>query len=120
ARGSGRFEHRNLRELRQALALVLEIRGIAEREHVVAPVHAKVVVDDDAAVLRFRYVEGGDEWIHFHTARPDDGATAELRAILRVDRAGSDLRHERIEEYADALLLEALHRDPREARVHAG
>src|SRR5207302_8291668 len=74
----------------------------------------------DAAVLRFRHVEGGDEWSHFHAARPDDGATAELRAILRVDRAGPDLRNERVEENAHALLLEALHRDPREARVHAG
>ena len=71
-----------------------------------------MVVDDDAAVLRFRHVEGGDEWIHFHAARPDDGATAELRAILRVDGAGPDLRNERVEENADALLLEALHRDP--------
>src|SRR2546430_490654 len=120
ARRSGRFEHRNLRELRQALALALEVGGIAEREHVVAPVHAEVVVDEDAAILRFRHVEGGDEWIHFHAARPDDGATAELRAIFRVDCAGSDLRNGRIEENAHALLLEALHRDPREARVHAG
>ena len=54
ARRGGRFEDRDLRELWQTLSLVREVRRIAERENVVAPVHAKAIVDHDPAVLGLR------------------------------------------------------------------
>ena len=68
ARRGGRFEDRDLRELWQTLSLVREVRRIAERENVVAPVHAKAIVDHDPAVLGLRYVKRCDERIRLHAA----------------------------------------------------
>src|SRR5438034_479147 len=113
ARSRWRLEHSNLCELWQTLSLVREVRRIAERDNVLAPVHAKAIVDHDPAVLGLRYVKRCDERIRLHAARPDDRAAAQLGAGLRVYDAGCDLGNECAEKNAHALLLEPLHRDPR-------
>src|SRR5256885_4377628 len=120
AGGGRRFENGDLCELRQRLSAVLEIGGIAEDQYVVAPIRPKPVVHHDAAVLGLRKVDRRDQRIHLDTTRPDDRPGAKLRTVLRMHDSRADLGYERVQEDPYALLLEPLHRDRREPRIHRG
>src|SRR5439155_18012565 len=68
-----RLEHGDLREHRERRAEVVECRGVAEGQYVVAAAPSEELGDDDPAVLRLRQIERREERVGPHAAGPDDG-----------------------------------------------
>jgi hypothetical protein len=114
----GRLEDGDLREHRERLPVLLEMRGVAERQHVVAPAGAERRVDDQSAVFGMRQIDRADERIGLHAAGPDHGVGDQGRPIRRPEGAFPHPGDERPQHDADAELLEPPLRDRGESRIH--